>query len=116
MFSYRGHAVGRFGSASPRTLAAFLIAIGLLDVTAGALVLFQRRSGRILAMVLAGLGLIGALVQLGRGPSSGLVSIAINAFILYALAINPSAFQRRTPGSPTSGPIHSDVGRRGAVR
>jgi hypothetical protein len=94
MIGYRGRAEGMFGTTSPRMLAVILIVLGVLDLLAGSLVLGQRRSGRVFALVLAGAGIIGALAQLGRGPSSGLVSLAIYGFILYALLVNGSAFDR----------------------
>jgi hypothetical protein len=94
LMGYRGGAEGLFGTMSTRTLAVCLIVIGMLDSLAGVLVLRQHRGGRVFAMMLAGVGVVGAIAQFSRGPSSAMVSLAIHGFILYALAVNGRAFDR----------------------
>jgi len=82
------------GLGSARSFAAVLVIIGGLHLTAGVLVLARSNRGRILAIVLASFGVLGALSQFGS--STGFVSLAINGFVVYALATNGDAFRRRT--------------------
>jgi hypothetical protein len=72
------------------------IALGLaaLQVLAGMLILGQRRVGRTLGIVLAALGIVGSILQLGLAPSRALVGIALNAFVMYSLTAHKAAFGR----------------------
>jgi hypothetical protein len=68
------------------TLVALgFLALGAFDVVAGVLVLRLSSAGRVLGIVIAGLGILTGLAQLGSSGSSGLLSIALYAFVLYAL-------------------------------
>jgi hypothetical protein len=82
------------GLGSARAFAAVLVVVGGLHLLAGVLVLARSNGGRILAIVLASLGVLGALSQLRS--ATGFVSLAINGFVVYALATNGDAFRRRT--------------------
>jgi hypothetical protein len=82
------------GLGSARAFAAVLVIVGGLHLLAGVLVLARMNGGRILAIVLASLGVLGALSQLRS--ATGFVSLAINVFVVYALATNGDAFRRRT--------------------
>jgi hypothetical protein len=66
-------------------VAMVAFALGALDIVAGVLVLRLSSGGRILGIVIAVLGIISGLAQLGSSGSSGLLSIALYAFVLYAL-------------------------------
>jgi hypothetical protein len=82
------------GVGSARAFAVVLVVVGGLHLLAGVLVLARSNAGRIMALVLATLGALGALAQLRS--ATGFVSLAINGFIVYALATNGDAFTRRT--------------------
>ena len=82
------------GLGSARAFAAVLVVVGGLHLLAGVLVLARSNGGRILAIVLASLGVLGALSQLRS--ATGFVSLAINGFVVYALATNGDAFRPRT--------------------
>ncbi|MGB7806073.1 MAG: hypothetical protein WBM72_10760 [Actinomycetota bacterium] len=82
------------GLGSARAFAAVLVVVGGLHLLAGVLVLARMNGGRILAIVLASLGVLGALSQLRS--ATGFVSLAINGFVVYTLATNGDAFRRRT--------------------
>jgi hypothetical protein len=96
LLSSRGQVGDRFGavSAPVRLVAVAVLLVGAFNLLAGLLVLARSYAGRVVAMVLAGLGVLAAIAQLSRVPSTGLVSIAINVSILFALGTNGSAFVR----------------------
>lgn len=85
-------------------LAVILLAVGALDILAGAKVFSGRAWARMTGIVLAViLGLLG-LGSLGGGASDGgnvllgLVWVAANAFIVFPLATTGSWFAARSPG------------------
>jgi hypothetical protein len=80
------------GVGSARGFAIVLVIAGALNLVAGLLVLARSNAGRILAIVLAGLGILGALTQFGS--ATGFVSLAIDGFIVIALVTNADAFRR----------------------
>lgn len=76
-------------------IVAFVaFSLGALDIVAGFLVLRLSSAGRILGIVIAALGILSGLVQLGRSGSSGLLSIALYAFVLYALIAYGFVFEQ----------------------
>lgn len=79
-----------------RGLGLLSLLIGGLQVAAGVLVLRLSNAGRVLAITLAVLGVIGGLGSVGSG--AGLVGIGLNAFVLYALIANGAAFRRSGAG------------------
>jgi hypothetical protein len=48
--------------------------------------------------VLAALGVASALLTFGRGGTSGLIGLALNGLILYALSVHGDAFGRVARG------------------
>ena len=66
-------------------VAVVAFGLGALDIVAGILVLRLSSGGRVLAIVIASLGILSGLAQLGNSGASGLLSIALYAFVLYAL-------------------------------
>jgi hypothetical protein len=66
-------------------VAVVAFGLGALDIVAGFLVLRLSSGGRVLGIVIAALGILSGLAQLGRSGASGLLSIALYAFVLYAL-------------------------------
>ncbi len=70
---------------SEEVVAAYLIISGGLALLAGGLVLRLRPAGRVLGIVLATLGIVTGLVQIGRTGGPGLLAIVLNAFVLYGL-------------------------------
>jgi len=71
-----------------------LLAYGILQAVTGVLVLLLVPAGRWLGMFLgiAGIGLGGVLAS--SAPASGLVSILLSAFVIYALASSGPSFRR----------------------
>jgi hypothetical protein len=78
-----------------RGIGLFALVVGVLEVIAGILVLRLSDGGRIFAIVLASLGLLGAVSSLSRGSAPGIVTLGLYAFVLYALLANRAAFRSR---------------------
>jgi len=76
---------GDEGVISEEVVAFYLIVSGGLLLVAGWLVLRLRPAGRVLGIVLASIGIVTGLVQVGSTGGAGLLAIALNAFVLYGL-------------------------------
>jgi hypothetical protein len=71
---------------SGERIAAFGLAVqGALALVAGLLVLRLRPAGRILGIVVVSWGIVTGLAQLRNSGSSGLLTLALDAFVLYGL-------------------------------
>jgi hypothetical protein len=82
------------GSSVSGSLVGFLLVYGLLQAAAGVLVVLLRQSGRWLGIVLAVVGIGLGIARASSTPASGLVTILLNAFVIYALASSGPAFRR----------------------
>jgi hypothetical protein len=82
------------GSSVSGALVGFLLVYGSLQAVAGVLVLLLRQSGRWLGIVLAVVGIGLGIARASLTPASGLVTILLNAFVIYALASSGPAFRR----------------------
>lgn len=82
------------GSSVSGALVVFLLVFGSLQAVAGVLVLLLRQSGRWLGIVLAVVGIGLGIARASSTPASGLVTILLNAFVIYALASSGPAFRR----------------------
>jgi high-affinity Fe2+/Pb2+ permease len=69
------------------------IVIAAITIWAGVQVLQLREQGRMLGLVLAGIGAVFALLGLLRGAPVSVISLALNGFILYALVTSASSFR-----------------------
>ena len=76
---------GDEGLISEEVVAFYLIVSGGLLLLAGWLVLRLRPAGRVLGIVLASIGIVTGLIQIGSTGGPGLLAIALNAFVLYGL-------------------------------
>ena len=76
---------GDEGVISEEVAALYLIVSGGLLLVAGWLVLRLRPAGRVLGIVLASIGIVTGLVQIGSTGGPGLLAIVLNAFVLYGL-------------------------------
>ena len=82
------------GSSVSGALVVFLLVYGSLQAVAGVLVLLLRQGGRWLGIVLAVVGIGLGIARASSTPASGLVTILLNAFVIYALASSGPAFRR----------------------
>jgi hypothetical protein len=73
------------GRSAERIFTFALVVQGALALVTGWLVLRLRPAARILGIVLASLGIVAGLAQLGSTGTSGLLALALNAFVLYGL-------------------------------
>ena len=76
---------GDEGVISEEVAALYLIVSGGLLLVAGWLVLRLRPAGRVLGIVLASIGIVTGLVQIGSTGGPGLLAIVLNGFVLYGL-------------------------------
>ena len=79
------------GDEAGRVIAVILIVQGGLSLLAGWWVFRLRPAGRILGIVLTVVGIISALAQLRRSGSSGFLTLALDAFVLYAGKLDRSS-------------------------
>ncbi len=90
---------GGEGAMSEELVAVYLVISGGLSLVTGLLVLRLRPAGRLLGIVLASLGIVTGLVQIGSTGGPGLLAIALNAFVLYGLFTYGFVFKtERSPG------------------
>lgn len=79
----------------PSGVAAVAYAVlALAQLTAAVGVLLLRPIGRTLGFAMAGIGIVLGLVRAPGDAVSGLMSIALNAFVIYALVAAGPAFDR----------------------
>jgi hypothetical protein len=81
-----------------RGIGVFTLVIGAAGVLAGILVFRLVEGGRILALVLSFLLLIGGLGSLARGSGVAVVTLGLYGFVVYALFANGRAFRRSEQG------------------
>jgi hypothetical protein len=89
-------AVQGIGADAVHTVGLVALVIGSVEVLAGVLVLRLIPAGRVLGLIFAGLGLLGALRSLGT--PQGIITLAVDGFVVYALATTGDAFRRATRG------------------
>jgi hypothetical protein len=79
------------------TAAIVTFVFGGLHILAGWLVLRLSPGGRVLGIVIAVIGILGGLAQLRQSGSSGLLSLALYAFVLYGLLAFGFVFRMQPP-------------------
>ena len=75
-------------------LAILFLGIGALELYAGIQVLALKEIGRTIGIVLAAISGVLSLISIAKTPSTSIVQIAIDAFIIWALTQNAAAFHR----------------------
>jgi hypothetical protein len=75
-----------------RVAGVVMVFVAGLEIVAGILVLRLSAIGRVLGLILAGLGIVAALGALAT--PTGVVTLAIDGFVIYALASSGDAFRR----------------------
>ncbi|MFN2590099.1 MAG: hypothetical protein ABR518_04965 [Actinomycetota bacterium] len=80
------------GGAFGVILAIVVLAVSALQIYAGIQVLGLHERGRIIGIVLAAIGALFALISLFRGVPTSIISILIDAFVIYALVTNADEF------------------------
>lgn len=77
-----------------RGIGLFSLVVGALEVFAGIVVLRLSDRGRIFAIVIASIGLLGGIGSIARGSAPGVVTLGLYAFVIYVLFDNRAAFHR----------------------
>jgi hypothetical protein len=83
------------GESGTRIAAGVLVVQGALALLAGWLILRLRPAGRTLGLVLAVVGIVSGLAQLGSTGSSGFLTLALDAFVLYGLLAYGYVFKQQ---------------------
>lgn len=86
-----------------RVASAVLVLLGALALLAGWLILRLRPAGRTLGIAVALLGILSGLAQIRTTGSAGLLTLALDAFVLYALIAYGFVFRPRPVGPVDSG-------------
>ena len=71
----------------------FILVVGSLGVIAGMLVLRRSGGGRIFAIVVASIGLVGGLGNVTHGYAPGVVTLGLYGFVIYVLFAHAAAFR-----------------------
>jgi hypothetical protein len=66
--------------------------VGALEIYAGVQVLSLKEVGRVLGMVMASVGAVLSLIYVAKGTGTSIVSILLDAFIVYVLYSNRQYF------------------------
>lgn len=74
-------------------IGLFSLVVGVLEIFGGMLVLRLSEGGRIFAIVIASIGLIGGIGSLFGGNVVGAATLGLNGFVVYALFANSAAFR-----------------------
>lgn len=77
-----------------REVALGLIVLGVAELIGAALVLLLHPFGRTLGFVLGCVGLVLGLVTARSSPANGLVTMGLNGYVIYAMAVSGSSFRR----------------------
>ena len=73
-------------------VAIVILALGALEIYVGTQILELHERGRSIGIVLAAVSAFFNLLFLFKRPFSGVIGLAIDAFIVYALVTNAEAF------------------------
>ena len=94
--------IGSFGNLDieriARGVGVFSLGVGVAGALAGFLVLRLVEAGRILALVISFLLLLGGFGSLARGSALSIVSMGLYGFVVYALFAHGAVFRRSRPG------------------
>jgi hypothetical protein len=70
------------------------ILVGAASIYAGIQVMALKEQGRIIALVISGIGVLLGIIGLVSGNVSQLIGLLAYAFVIYALITNAAAFRR----------------------
>jgi hypothetical protein len=74
-------------------LAIVILAVGALQLYAGIQVMNLKERGRQLGIIFAAVAAVLQLLSIGRAPGTSIISLAVDVFIIYALATNAEHFR-----------------------
>ncbi len=101
----KAHVFGDYGLfANIRFWGVVLLIIGGLGIFAGYAILNRQEAGRVIGIVLAGIGILAQLMFLSAYPLWGLIMVAMWIMILYALIVHGNEFAAPTATNPYTTP------------
>ena len=74
--------------------ATGLLVLGLAELVGATLVFLLHPLGRPVGIVLGCVGIVLGIVSASHSPANGIVTLALNGFVIYALASSGPAFRR----------------------
>jgi hypothetical protein len=74
--------------------AAWRVVLGVAEVLGAVLVFMRYPVGRTLGYVLGAIGIVIGIVTARNSPANGLVTIGLNGYVIYALAVSGPSFRR----------------------
>jgi hypothetical protein len=75
-----------------RGAALMLLALAALNLLAGLLVLRLQPNGRLLGLIVGGIGVLIGLTALASAPAKGLPTLVLTGFVVWVLATEGPAF------------------------
>ena len=73
-------------------LGIIYLPVGALEIFAGVQVLSLKEIGRVIGIVMAAIGAVISLIYIAKGAATSVVSILLDAFIIYTLYSNKQYF------------------------
>ena len=74
--------------------AIVLVVLGIAELIGATLVFLLHPLGRPLGIVLGCVGIVLGIVTGRSSPANGLVTIGLNGYVIYAMAVSGSSFRR----------------------
>ncbi len=75
-------------------IATVLVVLGVAQLVGATLVFLLQPVGRILGFALGGVGIVIGVLQARTSPADGLVTLGLNGYVIYAMAVSGSSFRR----------------------
>ena len=83
-----------FGFGLGGAIAGVLLVLGVAQLVGAALVFMLQPVGRVAGFALGSVGIVIGVLQARGSPADGLVTIGLNAYVIYAMAVSGSSFRR----------------------
>ena len=83
-----------FGFGLGGAIAGVLLVLGVAQLVGAALVFLLQPIGRIAGFALGSVGIVIGVLQARSSPADGLVTLGLNAYVIYAMAVSGSSFRR----------------------
>lgn len=80
------------------TIAVVALIMGALQFIAAVLILRIVNAGRVLGLILAGIAMVQAIITVVDGRGTAMVAVAVNLYLVYALATTGDVFARARRG------------------
>ena len=93
----KAHVYGDYGLfANIRFWGVVMLVIGGIGIWAGYAILNRQEIGRMIGIILAGVGILAQLMFLSAQPTWALIMVAMWIIVLYALIVHGDEFAKKT--------------------